>query len=133
MNTSLCLWLKGIEVALWEMSRGVCRFMFSRLPDWVYRQLVEVVGPAAVNLVRVVVALCVWAGLVVGPAMILLGWDDEICGVVMATLWVALALVGSAWGRSRLKKKQPPPENHVSRKKSPPVDWDEFQDCVARS
>ncbi len=106
MNSSLCSWLADVEDSLWRMVLGVFRFTFLRLPEWIYRTLVDVIGPATVRLIRVLIALSLWLAVLIVPAQFayrLPSW-----GGVLATTWFILALVGSAWGRCHLAKKRRP-------------------------
>lgn len=112
MNSTLCSWLADVEDSLWRMVLGVFRFTFLRLPEWIYRTLVDVIGPATVRLIRVLVALSLWLAVLIVPAQFayrLPSW-----GGALAFTWVGLALVGSAWGRSHLAKKRRPLGSEVA-------------------
>ena len=82
MNSSFYLWLVEVEETLWRMIRGVYRFTFQRLPQWVRARCVETVGPAAVQLIRVLAVLFLWLAVVFVPAICL----GKIGGRVMGNL-----------------------------------------------
>jgi protein-S-isoprenylcysteine O-methyltransferase Ste14 len=106
MNSSLYLWLADIESMLWRMVRGVFHFTFLRLPEWVYRTLLDVIGPAAIRLVRVIVVFCLWLAVVFGPVALTLKFEPPLWVRVIAAVWLVLAIAGSIWGRSRLAKRR---------------------------
>jgi hypothetical protein len=106
MNSSLCSWLADVEDSLWRMVLGVFRFTFLRLPEWIYRTLVDVIGPATVRFTRVLIAFSLWLTVLIVPAQFayrLPSW-----GGILAFTWVCVALVGSAWGRSQIARKSRP-------------------------
>jgi thiol:disulfide interchange protein len=106
MNSSFCLWLADIEDTLWRMVQGVFHFAFLRLPEWVYRTLIDTVGPATVRLFRALAVFSLWLAIVFGPVIIATKVSPPFWGDVCAAAWLVLAIVGSIWGRYRLTKKR---------------------------
>jgi hypothetical protein len=106
MNSPLCLWLADFEEGCWLMIRGVFRFTFIRLPEWFYRTLLDTVGPATIRLIRVLVVFCLWLAVMFGPAVGAIKFKLPFWGGVGAAAWVALAIIGSVWGRACLARKR---------------------------
>ena len=107
MNSkSLCLWLADVEDALWRMTAGVFRFVFHRLPEWIYRTLLEIVGPVVVRAVRVLAVLCLWLAVLLWPAFMAGFLTRSAWGFVAAVTWLSLAASGSVWGLYYLKKRR---------------------------
>jgi hypothetical protein len=105
MQSSFCLWLADVEDGCWRMIKGVFRFAFHRLPEWVYRTLLDTVGPVTIRLIRVLVVFSLWLAVVIGPAIGVAKLNLPFWGVC-ATTWLVLAMIGSIWGRNRLTKKR---------------------------
>ena len=106
MWSALEKWLSEIEDALSRMIQGVFRFIIDGLPRWIYRVVVETVGPVVVRASRVLVLSCLWLAILFGPLSITIGCDlPGWCGYG-STLWLGLAIVGSMWGLNRLAKKR---------------------------
>jgi hypothetical protein len=106
MNPSLCQCLAEVEDLLWRMIRGVYRFTFVRVPEWMYHTLVDTVGPVTIRLMRVLVALCLWLATVFGPSIATFKIVGGFWGGVAALTWLALATSGSIWGASYIRKKR---------------------------
>lgn len=105
MNSPYCMWLADIEDMLRLMIRGVFLFTFRRLPEWVYRTLLETVGPITIRLFRVFVFFLLWLAVVFGPAVAVAKLHLPLWGL-LAAAWLALAIIGSTWGRLYLAKKR---------------------------
>jgi thiol:disulfide interchange protein len=106
MHSSVCLWLADVEDGGWRMIRGVFRFAFHRLPEWVCRTLLDTVGPVTIRLIRVLVVFTLWLAIVFGPVLIAAKLSLPSWGKMAAAAWLVLALIGSIWGRYRLAKKR---------------------------
>lgn len=106
MNSSFCLWLADIEEMLWRMVCGVFHFAFHRLPEWVYRTLLDTVGPLTIRLIRVLVVFALWLAIVFSPVIIAAKLSLPSSGDMAAAAWLVLALIGSIWGCYRLAKKR---------------------------
>jgi len=106
MNSSFCLWLAEVEEVLWRMIRGVFRFTFQRLPEWVYRTLLDTVGPAVVRLIRVLAVLCLWLAILCVPAFCFGNLGGAFWGTCGVLGWLALFIAGSAWGWAYLVRKR---------------------------
>ena len=106
MNSSFCLWFADVEEALWRMIRGVFRFTFHRLPEGIYRALVDTVGPATIRLVRVLVVFCLWLAVVFGPVLVAVTFRLPLWVCAGTAAWLVLAIIGSSWGHSCLARKR---------------------------
>jgi hypothetical protein len=100
MAPSFCQWLKRVEDDFWRMTTGVFHFT-PRIPNWVFSTLLDVIGPVTIRLCRVAAVITLWLTVVFGPAVIsgrvgVAFWVWELIAI-----WVALALIGSVWGRTR--------------------------------
>jgi hypothetical protein len=104
MRTAFYLWLVEAENSLLLMNRGVFRFVIEWLPRWIYRFVVETVGPVAIRLCRVSGLGFLWLMILFGPYILacvcgLPGW------LMFASLaWVVIAITGSIWGLNRVVK-----------------------------
>ena len=87
------------------MIEGVFRFITEGLWEWVYRFVVDTLGPVTVRLARVTGLGCLWLFIVFGPAMVgarfgLPWWWGFGC-----VAWMALSITGSIWGLRRIVKR----------------------------
>jgi hypothetical protein len=104
MNSSLHEWLCHLEDCLHCMIRGVFRFLIEGLPKWIYRFLVETVGPVAVRFSRVVALAFIWLLVVFGPPYVC-GFGGWWC--LTSLTWMMLAIAGSIWGLQNIRKRNP--------------------------
>jgi hypothetical protein len=106
MNSPLCIWLAGVEDKIQRMIIGVFRFAFQRVPEWIYRTLIDVVGPVTVRLIRATVLFAIWLLLVFGPIAATLTLRLSFWWDLGATGWLALAISGGIWGLYRVVRKR---------------------------
>lgn len=105
MNSPLCLWLAEVEDGGWRMIHGVFRFTIIRLPEWVYRTLLDTVGPATVRLIRVLIVFSLWLAIVLGPTVAVAKLNLPYWGLI-GSAWTVLAIAGSIWGRYCIVRKR---------------------------
>jgi hypothetical protein len=99
--SDLSLWLTNAEETLRQMIRGVFHFIFYWLPLWMLRTTVETLGPVAIKTARVTIAFIIWMAIMFGPFIAFM-WIEL---PIWATMWLLLAIAGSAWGKAHLAKK----------------------------
>jgi hypothetical protein len=103
---ALCLLLASWEIALWRMTSGIFHFVFHGFPEWIIRTLLYTIGPAIVRAIRVGVALCIWLGVLFGPAASAVVFGAPFWVGVGAAVWVLIAIAGSIYGLYRVVKKR---------------------------
>ena len=101
MGSALYQWLVEVEDALLRMIRGVFRFITEWLPIWIYRFVVDTVGPVTIRLCRVLGLTCLWLMILFSPWA--LNW---VCRLPRwwnygSVAWLVVAIVGSMWAGTR--------------------------------
>jgi hypothetical protein len=106
MNSSFYQWLVEVEDSLLRMIRGVFRFVVEGLPTWIYRVVVEMVGPLAVRLSRVAGLACLWLVILFGPIAFTCNCGLHGWWTLFSAGWISVAIVGSLWGLHRAVTKR---------------------------
>jgi thiol:disulfide interchange protein len=105
MNSSFCLKCAEIEELLWRMVRGVFHFSFIKVPNWLYRAMLDTVGPAVIRMARVALVFCLWLAVVFSPVTLAIKLDFSAWPCLVCVGWMILAIAGSIWGRAYLKRR----------------------------
>jgi hypothetical protein len=80
------------------MILGVYRMVTVQLWQWLYRFIVDTLGPVTIRLARVTGLACLWLLIVFGPLWIRLPWWLDLT-------WLGLSIGGSVWGLYRIVRK----------------------------
>jgi hypothetical protein len=105
--------LEEVEAAFRRMIVGIFRFIFIRLPTWIYElfqhffdwlgRFLRYMVRLGIRVVRVLFFATIWALLVFGPLSFVLSWPTlnsptfTVCGLA----WAVIGLIGSVWGVNR--------------------------------
>jgi hypothetical protein len=104
MKTALYQWLADAEDKLIRMIVGIFHFLLFKLPEVIYRLLVDTVGPLVARMIRVSCLFVAWLTLMFGPAALAVGLRLSLRWDIAALVWASLSVGGSVWGLYRAVK-----------------------------
>jgi hypothetical protein len=108
--------LEAVEAGFRRMIGGVFRFVFIRLPTWLYEcfssffdwlgRFLRMLWRITVRLARILFFAAIWCGLVFGPlaATLVIEPASGPAFRIPAGCWAALSLIGSVWGLARWRR-----------------------------
>lgn len=111
--------LEEVEVLFRRMISGIFRFIFVRLPTWIYEickdffdwlgRAIRYLAKFSVRLIRALFFVAIWGTLVFGPLAVGMRfsspnapkWTLLKTWTVVGVCWAAVGLMGSIWGLNR--------------------------------
>jgi hypothetical protein len=96
------LFLDAIEDRFVRMLDGIREFITCGLPQW-FMRLLHQVALLTRKLARVAVLALIWAGLTIGPLLVLVNGPGLL--VLIGLVWTVCAVIGSSWGLMYVRRR----------------------------